>query len=88
MASKGLLILHLANNSFSGPLPLGLPATLREISLEHNQLTGAVPEDFARLRDVTQLLLSDNKLTGAPFPPKVITLTLTFTLTLYPNPLP
>ena len=39
---------------------------MEELSLCHNQLTGEIPVELARLSKLSRLMLNDNKLTRPP----------------------
>ena len=43
---------------------------MEELSLCHNQLTGEIPVELARLSKLSRLMLNDNKLTGEAPPDK------------------
>lgn len=52
------------NNELSGTIPTTLSPTLRAVILAKNKLTGPVPEEFGKLKKLTDLRLNGNQLTG------------------------
>lgn len=60
-----LEVLYLARNRLTGPVPAGLAdlARLTYLGLQHNQLTGTLP-DLSRLADLRFLFVEKNDLTG------------------------
>lgn len=56
------LYITLANNKFTGPIPASIAnvASLQEILLLGNQLTGNVPEEICALKNLTVLDVSNN----------------------------
>ncbi|MED6219871.1 hypothetical protein PIB30_039805 [Stylosanthes scabra] len=70
LASTHILLLTLANNKFNGPIPRNLPkalATLSEVLLLNNQLTGCLPYEIGYLQEATVFDVGNNQLTG-PLP--------------------
>ena len=53
------------NNRFSSRLPPRIPASLQEIVLHNNQLTGPLPSQLLGLGNLEVLYLQDNLLTGS-----------------------
>ncbi|RDX60695.1 hypothetical protein CR513_61141, partial [Mucuna pruriens] len=65
-----ILLLTLANNKFMGPIPRSLPkalATLSEVLLLNNQLTGCLPYEIGFLEEARVFDIGNNQLTG-PLP--------------------
>ncbi len=61
-------ILYFANNDLDGTLPsnFGNSPVLRDLFLSGNQLTGSIPDiEVGQLTQLTELLLEDNRFTGA-----------------------
>jgi Leucine-rich repeat (LRR) protein len=52
------------NNELSGAIPTTLSPSLRAVMLANNKLTGPVPEEFGKLKKLTDLRLNRNQLTG------------------------
>lgn len=52
------------NNELSGTIPTTLSPTLRAVIMANNKLTGPVPEEFGKLKKLTDLRLNRNQLTG------------------------
>ncbi|XP_057721684.1 uncharacterized protein At4g06744-like [Arachis stenosperma] len=70
LGSTHILLLTLANNKFNGPIPTSLPkalATLTEVLLLNNQLTGCLPYEIGYLQEATVFDVGNNQLTG-PLP--------------------
>ncbi|XP_020234180.1 uncharacterized protein At4g06744 [Cajanus cajan] len=70
LGSTHILLLTLANNKFMGPIPRSLPkalATLTEVLLLNNQLTGCLPYEIGFLEEATVFDVGNNMLTG-PLP--------------------
>ena len=70
LATTQILLLTLANNKFMGPIPRSLPkalATLSEVLLLNNQLTGCLPYEIGFLEEATVFDAGNNQLTG-PLP--------------------
>lgn len=70
LANTHILLLTLANNKFNGPIPRNLPkalATLSEVLLLNNQLTGCLPYEIGFLEEATVFDVGNNQLTG-PLP--------------------
>ena len=58
-----LLLLHLSGNSHTGTIPADISATLQDLSLSHNFLTGSIPSSVQD-RNWLNLDLSHNRLKG------------------------
>ncbi|KAK6282345.1 hypothetical protein POUND7_016170 [Theobroma cacao] len=61
-----LSVLHLHNNSFSGPLSDGIGnlSNLVELDISSNSFTGVLPDVFGKLQKLEQFSASSNKFTG------------------------
>ncbi|OVA03447.1 Leucine-rich repeat [Macleaya cordata] len=67
---KDLMILVLSDMELQGPIPewLGRLPSLRVIHLDRNRLNSSIPRSFQYLKDLSELRLNDNHLTGrVPF---------------------
>ncbi|TYH70682.1 hypothetical protein ES332_D05G133500v1 [Gossypium tomentosum] len=67
---KDLMILVLSNMNLHGPIPesLGRLNSLRVAYLDGNHFNGSIPSNFRDLKNVSELRLNDNHLTGpVPF---------------------
>ncbi|XVF86441.1 hypothetical protein PTKIN_Ptkin18bG0040500 [Pterospermum kingtungense] len=66
---KDLMILVLSNMNLDGPIPesLGQLPSLRYVYLDGNHFNGSIPSNFRDMRNVSELRLNDNQLTG-PIP--------------------
>ncbi len=63
---KGLVILDLSGNSFTGELPKEWAAleSIQELKLHENELSGTLPTEWASLRQLSVLTLFTNRLSG------------------------
>lgn len=52
------------NNELSGTIPTTLSPSLRAVIMANNKLTGPLPEEFGKLKKLTDLRLNRNQLTG------------------------
>ncbi|GMN44472.1 hypothetical protein TIFTF001_013682 [Ficus carica] len=62
--------LHLPGVGFRGPIPsdtLGRLSALQVLSLRMNRISGSIPSDFSKLRNLTSIYLQSNKFSG-PLP--------------------
>ncbi|XP_022716557.1 protein TOO MANY MOUTHS-like, partial [Durio zibethinus] len=67
---KDLMILVLSNMNLQGPIPdsLGWLPSLRVVYLDGNHFNGSIPSNFRDLKNVCELRLNDNHLSGpVPF---------------------
>ena len=62
--AEGLRALRLNRNSFTGQLP-SLPAGIREVRVQQNQLRGPVPPGYGDLEQLHTLKAESNKLSGS-----------------------
>jgi Leucine-rich repeat (LRR) protein len=77
--------LDLANNSFSGPIPLlNKLQNLNKLALWGNHLEGVIPDGITNCSNLVELDLSENNLVGA-IPPKIGFLTKLKGILLYNN---
>ncbi|KAJ7958194.1 Leucine-rich repeat receptor-like protein kinase family [Quillaja saponaria] len=70
LGSTHILLLTLANNKFTGPIPRSLPKAfsyLTEVLFLGNQLTGCLPYEIGFFKDAIVFDAGNNKLTG-PLP--------------------
>ncbi|KAI6671731.1 hypothetical protein NL676_006616 [Syzygium grande] len=64
---QSLQRLSLANNNLSGTIPkevIGIPSITDWLDLSANKLTGPIPIELGKMRQITLLDLSDNRLSG------------------------
>ncbi|CAN6201343.1 unnamed protein product [Urochloa humidicola] len=62
---RSLEVLYLGYNSLCGQLSGPIEAiNLAKINIANNRLTGQIPEDFGKLKNLRHLLLHDNHLSG------------------------
>ncbi|KAF8011501.1 hypothetical protein BT93_J1953 [Corymbia citriodora subsp. variegata] len=64
---QNLQRLSVANNSLSGTIPkavIGIPSITDWLVLSANKLTGPIPMELGKMRQITHLDLSDNRLSG------------------------
>ncbi|CAL9164965.1 phytosulfokine receptor 1-like [Musa acuminata AAA Group] len=64
--SSGIQVLRLLANSFSGDLPVGFGscASLEELSVDSNDISGNLPNDLFALSSLRILYLQENQLSG------------------------
>jgi hypothetical protein len=56
--------MFLLNNDLTGTIPPPLSANLRAVLLSNNKLSGPIPEEFGKLKKLTDLRLNRNELSG------------------------
>lgn len=62
-----MIHLDLGHNSFSGRIPVNISSSIRELFIEHNRMSGALPSNFGVNWDWQRLHLQGNHFEG-PFP--------------------
>jgi Leucine-rich repeat (LRR) protein len=58
--NPGLMLMHVADNSFNGSIPsrISAAAKLYELTLSGNQLTGTIPSEIGRLLQLSEHFIS------------------------------
>ena len=56
--------IFLLNNDLTGTIPSPLSANIRALLLSNNKLSGPIPEEFGKLKKLTDLRLNRNQLSG------------------------
>ncbi len=86
LGGLNLTYLNLAENLFTGPIPVEIGAftTLSSLTLASNPLSGSIPPEIGDLTNLGYLNLYDNQLTGS-LPPELGSLTNLVSLGLFSN---
>lgn len=70
MGLRNLIILVLSDMGLVGPIPdsIGYLPSLRVLRLDRNKFNGSIPKSFKNLKNISELSISSNQLTGpVPF---------------------